>query len=610
MNGGTKPRTVPVVAAIVAIAATYGYFLLFAEFAFLQLATRELGAGLALCLLLGVLGAGGITGSLLAAGASGLNPRRALAAGFGGCAMAAALATAGGMWLWWAAAGVGVGLGWTTVLLSMRLRASLGTRWLGRGCGLGTGLAYALSNLPPVFEARPGVQAVIALMLAGAGLAAAGLLDADTVERADGPDFSGRGCVGWIAIFLMLVWLDSAGFYVLQHTPGLRDVTWQGPWRLYGNALTHLVGAVLAGWALDARRWGGTILVALLLLGLADILLAGGVGGYAGVPYTLGVSAYSVALVYYPAWGARPWLAGILFAVAGGGGSALGIGMVQDLHALPLWFVALAGTVIAGLLLVRRGELRGTGVLLLVGGFFLAPPARADEPSIARGREVYIAEGCINCHSQYVRRGVTEDVVRWGPARPLAETLAESPPLIGIRRQGPDLTNVGNRRSAEWQRLHFVAPRTLSPGSRMPGYGRLFKDSDSRGADLVAYLDSLGETTLEVRRAQIEAWQPDAAALSHPDSAAEAQRQFGRLCASCHGPSARGDGPLATRLAVRPPDFQHEPWRHLRAGEAAPEVALARLIKFGVPGTAMAGHEYLDDATVVALARYVTLLHR
>ena len=147
MNGGTKPRTVPVVAAIVAIAATYGYFLLFAEFAFLQLATRELGAGLALCLLLGVLGAGGITGSLLAAGASGLNPRRALAAGFGGCAMAAALATAGGMWLWWAAAGVGVGLGWTTVLLSMRLRASLGTRWLGRGCGLGTGLAYALSNL-------------------------------------------------------------------------------------------------------------------------------------------------------------------------------------------------------------------------------------------------------------------------------------------------------------------------------------------------------------------------------------------------------------------------------------------------------------------------------
>src|SRR5262245_21404725 len=77
----------------------------------------------------------------------------------------------------------------------------------------------------------------------------------------------------------------------------------------------------------------------------------------------------------------------------------------------------------------------------------------ADEALIAAGRRVYVAEGCINCHSQYVRPG-TADEARWGPAGNLAEMLAQTPPLFGNRRQGPDLQNVGNRRSHDWQRLH------------------------------------------------------------------------------------------------------------------------------------------------------------
>lgn len=131
------------------------------------------------------------------------------------------------------------------------------------------------------------------------------------------------------------------------------------------------------------------------------------------------------------------------------------------------------------------------GIILL--GLTLALSVRAQEDGrIRRGREVYIAEGCIHCHSQYVRPG-TADEERWGPARPLAEIERQSPPLLGNRRQGPDLQNVGARRTVEWQRLHLRSPRAVTPGSRMPSYARLFSPgSASDGEALLAYLASLG----------------------------------------------------------------------------------------------------------------------
>jgi cbb3-type cytochrome oxidase cytochrome c subunit len=90
-----------------------------------------------------------------------------------------------------------------------------------------------------------------------------------------------------------------------------------------------------------------------------------------------------------------------------------------------------------------------------------------------------------------VRPGA-RDEVRWGPARPLAEALAQNPPLLGNRRQGPDLQNVGQRRDRAWNRAHLVAPRALSPGSRMPAYGHLFAGDAARGEALLDYLASLG----------------------------------------------------------------------------------------------------------------------
>jgi cytochrome c oxidase cbb3-type subunit 2 len=109
---------------------------------------------------------------------------------------------------------------------------------------------------------------------------------------------------------------------------------------------------------------------------------------------------------------------------------------------------------------------------------------------------VYIAEGCIHCHSQYLRPG-TLDIDRWGEAPPFAAAVAGTPPLLGNRRQGPDLATVGRRRTAEWNRLHLMNPRQISPGSRMPSYAHLFRRGgrDSAGEALVAYLGSLGTET-------------------------------------------------------------------------------------------------------------------
>ena len=85
------------------------------------------------------------------------------------------------------------------------------------------------------------------------------------------------------------------------------------------------------------------------------------------------------------------------------------------------------------------------------------------------GRDVYIREGCYNCHSQMVRpfRGET---LRYGAFSKAGEYVYDHPFQWGSKRTGPDLHRVGGKYNDDWHRLHLISPRSLVPESNMPAY--------------------------------------------------------------------------------------------------------------------------------------------
>ena len=489
--------------------------------------------------------------------------------------------------------------------------------------GLGTGAGYLICNFPPLVTATPQAQAVAAgaFCLAGIGIS----LGREHPPQAEGAPAPARG--SWpfpraLACFTALVWLDSAAFLIIQATPALKAGTWSGPAHLWANGALHLAAALAGAWLLSRRGLPSVLAAAFLALGGACLLLLDPFRApLASVLYPVGVSLYSVALVAYPAVLApaasereRGRQAGWLYAIAGWSGSALGIGMGQNLGRVLVAFVLGASTVFfLPWLLERLRRRKREGALtaaLLLAGFGLdrlfrpAPPPPASPAE--RGRQVYLAEGCISCHSQYVRPQ-SGDVQRWGPAIPLGDIRRERPPLIGNRRQGPDLAEVGRRRSAPWLRVHFLDPARVSGASSMPPYGYLFRDP--RGEDLVAYLASLQGTGLQQKLEQETRWHPSGAAVAAADPVA-GRRLFQRLCTTCHFPGGYTRG--QTGFIPRPPDLSVGSYSlDFPPGEPVARLAdrLARIIKYGVPGSAMPGHESLSDQDIAGtslwLARFL-----
>ncbi len=85
------------------------------------------------------------------------------------------------------------------------------------------------------------------------------------------------------------------------------------------------------------------------------------------------------------------------------------------------------------------------------------------------GRDIYIREGCYNCHSQMIRPFRAE-TLRYGPYSVAGEFVWDHPFQWGSKRTGPDLARVGGRYNDEWHRTHLNNPRDLVPESNMPGY--------------------------------------------------------------------------------------------------------------------------------------------
>jgi cytochrome c oxidase cbb3-type subunit 2 len=85
------------------------------------------------------------------------------------------------------------------------------------------------------------------------------------------------------------------------------------------------------------------------------------------------------------------------------------------------------------------------------------------------GRDIYIREGCVSCHSQQVRM-LSSEVQRYGPYSLAGESVYDHPFLWGSKRTGPDLARVGQRYSDEWHRVHLRNPRAVVKESNMPAY--------------------------------------------------------------------------------------------------------------------------------------------
>jgi cytochrome c oxidase cbb3-type subunit II len=102
------------------------------------------------------------------------------------------------------------------------------------------------------------------------------------------------------------------------------------------------------------------------------------------------------------------------------------------------------------------------------------------------GRQIYVREGCYNCHSQMIR-SLRSEVDRYGHYSLAAESMYDRPFQWGSKRNGPDLARVGGKYSDEWHRLHLIDPQSVVPESIMPRYGFLAgKELDLADFDLTA----------------------------------------------------------------------------------------------------------------------------
>ncbi len=153
-------------------------------------------------------------------------------------------------------------------------------------------------------------------------------------------------------------------------------------------------------------------------------------------------------------------------------------------------------------------------------------------PLELEGRDLYINQGCHSCHTMMVRP-LEAEMLRYGEASEEADDIYEYPNLWGSKRTGPDLTNLGMKYSNQWHEVHLINPRDVVPTSIMPAYPWLFEQildgegteakmralktlgvpytedeilegrievlGRTKGEALIAYLQSLGTDTAEVK---------------------------------------------------------------------------------------------------------------
>jgi len=117
------------------------------------------------------------------------------------------------------------------------------------------------------------------------------------------------------------------------------------------------------------------------------------------------------------------------------------------------------------------------------------------------GRDIYIREGCFNCHSQMIRP-LRAETLRYGHYSVAGESVYDHPFQWGSKRTGPDLARVGAKYSDEWHRIHLINPRDLVPESNMPAYPWLETTPVDAGA-MPAHMRALRKAGVPYTDAQI-----------------------------------------------------------------------------------------------------------
>lgn len=218
------------------------------------------------------------------------------------------------------------------------------------------------------------------------------------------------------------------------------------------------------------------------------------------------------------------------------------------------------------------------------------PGSRAPTAQEQRGLAIYVAEGCLYCHTQQVRPlpvdkpfgrpSAPGDYARLQPQ----DLWRMTPALLGTERTGPDLSNVAARQPSDtWHYIHLYAPRAVVKASVMQGYPWLFAVRDTPGngevvvpvppefapregkvvatkaaTDLVAYLLSLKQTPIPGSTA------PGGTAGATPDVATQGATVYAARCASCHGPDGEGVPGVFPPMKGDPVVTATDPSRHIR----------------------------------------------
>ncbi len=229
------------------------------------------------------------------------------------------------------------------------------------------------------------------------------------------------------------------------------------------------------------------------------------------------------------------------------------------------------------------------------------------------GRDVYIREGCNNCHTQTIRPLVA-DVLRYGEYSKSGEFVYDRPHLWGSRRTGPDLARLGGKYPDAWHTQHMEAPVSMIPKSNMPAYAFLKKNplepayveksmqvigfpytpaeiaalnGKTEMDAMVAYLQKLGTGIPKTAAAAVvgELKNPFP---KGPAAMQAGQQLFAQNCAACHG--ARGEGGIGPELAA----------------DSYPDEVLFELIYSGIPDNGMPSFATLGSTRVWQLVNFIS----